>query len=81
MKRSAYKKAWSVIMIAIGMVVFGIMYQPLVAVLGVVVVGTSMLASSMERKNRKYEEFLGERVYEERFEGQPELGYMPHHAV
>lgn len=68
-------------MIAVAMVVAGIMYEPLVAIFGVTVLGTSMLASSMERKNRKYEELLGERVYEECFEGQPELGYKPHRAV
>ena len=68
-------------MIAVAIVVAGIMYEPLVAIFGVTVLGTSMLASSMERKNRKYEELLGERVYEERFEGQPELGYKPHRAV
>ena len=81
MKRSAYKKAWSVITIAMVMVVFGIMHQPLVAILGVTVMGTSMLASSMERKNRKYEEMLGEKVYESSYAAEQIPEYMPHRAV
>lgn len=81
MKRSAYKKAWSLIVIAAVMVVMGIMYEPLIAVLGMTVIMTSVMSSTMERKNRKYEELLGERVAEGTYEVEREVGFTAHKVV
>ena len=68
-------------MIAAVMVVMGIMYEPLIAVLGMTVIMTSIMSSAMERKNRKYEELLGERVSDGAYTVEREVGFTAHKVV
>ncbi len=56
MKRASYDKGWGNIFVAILMVVYGFLHEPLLMILGALILLTAILAAIIESKARKYEE-------------------------
>lgn len=56
MKRSSYSRGWGNIFVATAMTVFGFLYEPLLMILGILILLTATIASIIEGRARKYEE-------------------------
>lgn len=68
MKRSSYDKGWGNILVAIAMVGFGFLYEPLLMILGLLILVTATIASIVESRARKYEELEFRKAYSEQAE-------------
>lgn len=68
MKRASYDKGWGNILVAIAMVVFGFLYEPLLMILGLLILVTATIATIVESHARKYEELEYRKAYPEQAE-------------
>ena len=68
MKRASYDKGWGNIFVAIAMVILGFMYEPLLMILGLLILVTATIASIVESRARKYEEMEFRKAYPEQAE-------------
>ena len=74
MKRQSYDKGWGNIFIAIFMMLFGIRFEPLLAVFGGLILTASAIASVAESRARKYDEEEYRKVYPEHAEQHVAVG-------